>query len=47
MKRAGVPVETLFIDSEGHGFTNDANRRRFYAQLLDFLSPHLGGATAQ
>jgi dipeptidyl aminopeptidase/acylaminoacyl peptidase len=47
LKRAGVPVETLFIDSEGHGFTNDANRRRFYAQLLDFLSPHLGGATAQ
>lgn len=47
LKRAGVPVETLFIDSEGHGFTNDANRRRFYAQLLDFLSPHLGGATAR
>jgi dipeptidyl aminopeptidase/acylaminoacyl peptidase len=47
LKRAGVPVETLFIESEGHGFTNDANRRRFYAQLLAFLSRHLGGATAK
>jgi dipeptidyl aminopeptidase/acylaminoacyl peptidase len=47
LKRAGVPVETLFVETEGHGFTTDANRRRFYVQLLDFLSRHLGGATAQ
>lgn len=46
LRRAKVPVETLFIDSEGHGFTGDANRRRFYVQLLDFLSRHLGGANA-
>lgn len=46
LRRANVPVETLFIDSEGHGFTDDANRRRFYVQLLDFLSRHLGGAPA-
>lgn len=46
LRRAKVPVETLFIDSEGHGFTNDANRRRFYVQLLDFLSRHLDGAKA-
>ncbi len=46
LRRAKVPVETLFIDSEGHGFTNDANRKRFYVQLLDFLSRHLGGAPA-
>lgn len=46
LKRADVPVETLYIDTEGHGFTNDANRRRYYVQLLDFLSRHLGGARA-
>ena len=46
LRKAGVPVETLYVDSEGHGFTADANRRTYYTRLLAFLSRHLGGATA-
>lgn len=43
---AGVPVETLYIPTEGHGFYVEANRKRYYTELLDFLSTHLGGAKA-
>lgn len=42
-----VPVRTLYVDSEGHGFRSEDNRRRYYAELLSFLAGHLGGATAQ
>lgn len=46
LEAAGVPVQTLYIDSEGHGFRKEEHRRRYYAQLLGFLSEHLGGAAA-
>ena len=42
LKRAGVPVETLYYRTEGHGFHAVENRRGFYDQLLDFLGRHLG-----
>lgn len=43
---AGVPVQTLYYDTEGHGFYVEANRREYYTRLLAFLGEHLGGATA-
>lgn len=47
LKKAGVPVESLYYPREGHGFYVDANRREYYTRLLAFLSRHLGGETAQ
>jgi dipeptidyl aminopeptidase/acylaminoacyl peptidase len=46
LKSAGVPVETLYYPTEGHGFYVEANRREFYARLLAFLNRHIGGTTA-
>ncbi|MBB1061300.1 S9 family peptidase [Lysobacter spongiae] len=46
LRRADVPVQTLYYDSEGHGFVDDAHRREFYARLLDFLADHIGGERA-
>ena len=46
LKKAGVPVESLTFDIEGHGFYIQANREEFYRRLLDFLAPHLGGRKA-
>lgn len=46
LKRAGVPVETLYYETEGHGFYRPEHRREFYTRLLAFLSRSLGGATA-
>lgn len=46
LRKAGVPVETLYYDSEGHGFYTEPHRREFYVRLLDFLSRHIGGASA-
>jgi dipeptidyl aminopeptidase/acylaminoacyl peptidase len=43
----GVPVETLYFPSEGHGFYTDEHRREYYTRLLAFLSKHLGGAKAK
>jgi dipeptidyl aminopeptidase/acylaminoacyl peptidase len=47
LEKAGVPVRTLYIDSEGHGFRKPEHRRRYYTELLAFLSDHLGGARGQ
>ncbi len=47
LEAAGVPVQTLYIDSEGHGFRREEHNRRYYAQLLAFLAEHLGGATGK
>lgn len=44
---AEVPVETLYFDSEGHGFYTEEHRRAYYVKLLDFLSRYLGGAKAR
>ena len=47
LKRAGVPVETLYYRTEGHGFYDEQRRIEYYTRLLDFLSRHLGGAKAK
>ena len=44
LKSAGVPVETLYYDQEGHGFYKQEHRVEFYTRLLAFLNRHLGGA---
>lgn len=46
LRGAGVPVETLYVRNEGHGFYKPDNKRAYYTRLLAFLSGHLGGATA-
>lgn len=46
LKKAGVPVETLYYPNEGHGFYVEANRKEYYTRLLAFLSQHLGGKLA-
>lgn len=47
LKAAGVPVETLYYPTEGHGFYDPAHRREFYTRLLDFLGRHIGAEKAQ
>ncbi|MEO8364792.1 MAG: S9 family peptidase [Pseudoxanthomonas sp.] len=47
LQQAGVPVESLYFKSEGHGFFTEPHRREYYTRLLAFLSTHLGGATAK
>ena len=47
LKAAGVPVEALYVRTEGHGFYAEENRRTYYNRLLGFLSRHLGGAAAK
>lgn len=46
LRKAGVPVETLYYDTEGHGFYVAEHRREFYTRLLAFLSRSLGGSLA-
>jgi len=46
LNKAGVPVETLYYSTEGHGFYTDPHRREYYTKLLAFLSKNLGGETA-
>lgn len=46
LKKAGVPVESLYYPTEGHGFYTDPHRREYYSKLLAFLSRSLGGETA-
>ena len=46
LRNAGVPVETLYYDTEGHGFYLQEHRREYYTRLLAFLSRHLGGGIA-
>ncbi len=46
LRVAGVPVETLYYDTEGHGFYVQEHRREYYTRLLDFFARHLGGAPA-
>lgn len=46
LRKAGVPVETLYYDTEGHGFYVEKNRVEYYTRLLAFLSRHLGGKVA-
>jgi len=46
LKAAGVPVETLYYPTEGHGFYQEKNRKAFYEALLAFLSRNIGGKAA-
>ena len=46
LRAANVPVETLYVANEGHGFYKPENRRAYYTKLLDFLATHLGGQRA-
>lgn len=46
LKTAGVPVESLYVATEGHGFYAPENRRAYYTKLLEFLATHLGGQRA-
>jgi dipeptidyl aminopeptidase/acylaminoacyl peptidase len=46
LRSAGVPVETLYYPTEGHGFYVEAHKREYYTRLLAFLSRYLGGAVA-
>lgn len=47
LKSAGVPVETLYKRTEGHGFYKPENQKEYYTRLLAFFNRHLGGATAK
>jgi dipeptidyl aminopeptidase/acylaminoacyl peptidase len=44
---AGNAPETLYIQTEGHGFFTEEHQRAFYVKLLDFLSRNIGGAKAK
>lgn len=46
LRTAGVPVETLYFPSEGHGFYVESHRKEFYEKLLAFLGRNIGGAKA-
>jgi len=46
LRKAGVPVETLYYDTEAHGFYTEEHQREFYTRLLAFLSRSLGGSVA-
>lgn len=46
LQQAGVPVETLYYASEGHGFYDSGNNKAYYTKLLNFLARHLGGEPA-
>lgn len=43
LKAAGVPVETLYFPTEGHGIYDPEHRGEFYVRLLTFLNKHIGG----
>ncbi|WP_454831908.1 alpha/beta hydrolase family protein [Pseudoxanthomonas wuyuanensis] len=47
LKAAGIPVETLYYKTEGHGFYTEEHQREYYRKLLDFFSQHIGGAKAK
>ena len=46
LRQHGVPVETLYYDTEGHGFYTHDHRLEFYTRLLAFFNRNIGGATA-
>ncbi len=46
LREAGVPVQTLYYKTEGHGFYQPGHQREFYARLLAFLAGPLGGKLA-
>ena len=47
LKKAGVPVETLYYRTEGHGFYTVEHQREYYTRLLAFLDRHIGAGAAR
>ena len=47
LKKAGVPVETLYESTEGHGYYTLEHRREFYTRLLAFLDRNIGEASSK
>ena len=47
LKKSGVPVESLYYSTEGHGFYTEPHQREYYGKLLAFLARYLGGETAK
>jgi acetyl esterase/lipase len=45
LKRRGVPYETFYRASEGHGFRDYRDRVDFYHRVEAFLAANIGGAT--
>jgi Prolyl oligopeptidase family len=41
VKAAGVPVEYIVFDDEGHGFTKKKNQIEGYGAVLHFLDKHM------
>ena len=39
---AGVPIETMVAQGEGHGFYKPENRAELYKRMEAFLSRHIG-----
>lgn len=46
LRKAGVPVETLYFADEGHGFYEEDHKLAFYTQLLGFLDRNIGSMTS-
>jgi dipeptidyl aminopeptidase/acylaminoacyl peptidase len=46
LKNLGKPVESLYYETEGHGFYTQEHNREFYTRVLAFLARNIGGATA-
>jgi dipeptidyl aminopeptidase/acylaminoacyl peptidase len=40
--RAGVPIETMVVDGEGHGFYKPENRAKLYRRMEAFLDKYIG-----
>jgi dipeptidyl aminopeptidase/acylaminoacyl peptidase len=47
LRRSGVAVETLYYETEGHGFYRPEHRQAYYRQLLGFLGRNIGTPTAE
>ena len=42
---AGVPVETVIYEGEGHGYYLEKNQVDFYTRLLAFFDKHIGSGS--
>ncbi|KAF1709471.1 peptidase S9 [Pseudoxanthomonas kalamensis DSM 18571] len=45
LRAAGVPVESLYYKTEGHGFYKEENLREYYTKLLEFFGRNLGSTS--
>jgi dipeptidyl aminopeptidase/acylaminoacyl peptidase len=46
LRKTGVPVESLYYPTEGHGFYTQPHLREYYTRLLAFLDRHIGAGAA-